>query len=52
VVVVVVVPLVDVVPVVVVVPQAPSVSPCRWWAGHAEMLIVIVTNGFVFECVW
>jgi hypothetical protein len=36
----------------VVVPHAPIVSPCAWCAGHALVLIVIVTNGFVAECVW
>jgi len=31
--------------------QAPIVSPWRAWAGHALALIVIVTCGFVRECV-
>jgi hypothetical protein len=54
VVVVVVVVLVVVVVVVVVVglTQAPTVSPCFRCARHARTLIVIVTNGLPFECVW
>ena len=36
---------------VVVVPHAPIVSPCAACAGHALTLTVIVTDGFVAECV-
>jgi hypothetical protein len=32
--------------------QAPWVSPCFRWAGHAFGLILIVTCLFFFECVW
>jgi hypothetical protein len=37
---------------VVVVAHGPIVSPCCLCAGHALTLIVIVTKGLVFECVW
>jgi hypothetical protein len=33
-------------------PQAPIVSPCRMCAGTALELTVIVTIGFLAECVW
>lgn len=32
--------------------HGPSVSPCLRCAGSALWLTVIVTNGFVVECVW